>query len=162
MAQTYNHDIVGIYNRINRFIKEAIHQTSSNLSEMNQFDIARMKSYLSAIRGYLGHVQADPELDLPETSPRTYELREAPAVPDLENESLNDICRLLELMRDEMVNSQSARRPAKFVSFDETRMTQVLDKCDRFMADYVETVTPLDLPESSPRATMTGPGRTGI
>lgn len=160
--EVFNHDIVGIYNRINRFIKEAIHQTSSNVSEMNQFDIKRMKSYLSAVRTYAAHVQADPELDLPETSPRTYTLREAPVVPDMENESLSDICRLLQLMRDELINSQSARRPAKLIIFDYERLQQVLDKCDRFMVDYVEQVTPLDLPESSPRAAMTPPGRMGV
>ena len=160
--QTYNMDIVGLYNRINRFIKEIAHQVSSNLSETNQFDFGRIQSYLGAIRSYALHVQNDPELDLPETSPRLYELREPPVVPDVENESLADMMRYLVTLRDELTNSQSARRAAKLVSFDYVRLQQVLDKCDRFMDDYIATVTPLDLPESSPRAMMTPEGKKGI
>lgn len=160
--QTYNHDIVGIWNRINRFIREAMKQQSSSVSQVNQFDIDRIKSYLSAIRFYHDHVQAAPDLDLPETTPRLYELREAPVVPEMENESLADICRLLELLRDELVNSQSARLGAKLISFDSARLLRVVDKCERFMADYVEVATPLDLPESSPRVPVTGDGRKGI
>ena len=160
--QTYNHDIVGLWNRINKFIIESMKAQSSNLSQVNGFDIDRLKSYLSAIRFYHDHVQAAPDLDLPETTPRLYTLREAPVVPEMENESLADICRLLELLRDELVNSQSSRQGAKLVSFDSSRLLQVVEKCERFMADYVEQATPLDLPESSPRAAMTGDGRKGI
>ena len=91
-----------------------------------------------------------------------YELRPAPVVPDMENESLSDICRLLELGRDELIHSQSARQGAKLIGFDSIRLLQIVDKCEKFMADYVAMATPLDLPESSPRAPMTGPGNQGI
>lgn len=158
----YNTDVKGIYSRINRFIFEVMHQVSSNVSEVNQFDYARIQSYLDAIRTYAQHVQSDPELDLPETSPRTYTLEDPPVVPKIENESLADVIRLLELMRDELINSQSARRPAKLVSFDYVRLLLILDKCDRFMSDYISTITPLDLPESSPKAAMTPEGRKGV
>lgn len=162
MPQSYNHDVVGLWNRINKFIFEAMKQQSSNLSQVNQFDIDRLKTYFGAIESYRDHIQAAPDLDLPETTPRLYDLRDAPIVPDMENESLADICRLLELMRDELINSQSSRQGAKLVSFDEIRLTQVVDKCKKFLTDYVETTTPLDLPESAPRAPMTGDGRKGI
>lgn len=160
--QTYNHDIVGIYNRMNRFIVEAMKQQSSSSSEVNAFDLNRLKTYMSAIRFYHDHVQAAPDLDLPETTPRVYTLRERPVVPDMENESLADICRLLELGRDELVDSQSSRKGAKLISFDAARLIQIVEKCEKFLADYVEQATPLDLPESTPRAAVTGPGRTGI
>lgn len=162
VTQTYNHDIVGLYNRINRFIKEAMKNASSNNSAVNGFDLNRLKSYLSAIRFYHDHVQAAPELDLPETTPRLYTLREAPVVPDMENESIADICRLLELGRDELINSQSARQGAKLISFDSDRLLQVVTKTEKFLSEYVEKATPLDLPESSPRAPVTGDGNVGI
>jgi len=160
--QTYNTDVVGIYNRVNRFIFEVTHQVSSNLSEVNQFDYVRIQSYLNAIRTYGVHIQSDPEMDLPETSPRLYALEEPPVVPKIENESLADMVRLLELMRDELLNSQSGRRAAKLVSFDFIRLNQVLDKADRFMVDFINVITPLDLPESSPKTGMTEAGRKGI
>jgi hypothetical protein len=160
--QTYNHDIVGLYNRINRFIREAMKQQSSNVSQINAFDQTRLKSYLSAIRFYHDHVQGAPDLDLPETSPRLYELRDLPEVVDMENESLADICRLLELGRDELTMSQSARIGSKLISFDSVRLLQIVGKCENFMSAYVANATPLDLPESSPRAPITGPGNQGI
>lgn len=162
ITQTYNHDIVGIYNRINRFIMEAMKNASSSNSQVNQFDLRRLKSYFDAILFYHDHVQGAPDLDLPETTPRLYDLREAPVVPEMENESLADICRLLELVRDELLSSQSARQGAKLISFDSDRFLQVITKCQRFLSDYVEQATPLDLPESSPRVTVTGDGRKGI
>lgn len=162
MTQTYNADIKGLYNRINRFIAEAMHQQSSGVSQINEFDQARLRSYLSACRTYHDHIQSAPNLDLPETHPRMYDLREKPEVLDLENESLNDIVRLLELCRDELIHSQSARLPVKLISFDSQRFLSIIQKCERFMADYVSVATPLDLPESSPRAVMSGPGKQGI
>jgi len=160
--QTYNSDLVGLWNRINRFIREAMKQQSSSNSQVNQFDLARLKSYMSAIRFYHDHIQSAPDLDLPETTPRLYELREAPVVPEMENESLADVCRLLELGRDELLNSQSSRQGAKLIDFDSVRLLQVIEKCELFLSDYVEVATPLDLPESSPRAAVTGDGRKGI
>lgn len=139
-----------------------MHQASSSLSQVNSFDLARLKSYMSAIRFYHDHVQAAPDLDLPETTPRVYPLRAAPQIPEMENESLADICRLLELGRDELVNSQSARQGAKLVQFDSIRLLQIVEKCEKFLSDYVEQATPLDLPESSPRVPVTGPGNQGI
>lgn len=162
VTHTYNHDVLGLYNRINRFIQEAMKQSSSSVSQVNEFDLSRLKSYMSAIRFYHDHIQAEPNLDLPETSPRLYELRPAPVVPEMENESLADICRLLELGRDELMNSQSARLGAKLISFDSFRLLQIVEKCERFLSDYVEQATPLDLPESSPRVAVTGDGKKGI
>jgi hypothetical protein len=162
VTQTYNADIKGLYNRINRFIQEAMFQQSSGNSQINEFDQTRLRSYLSACRTYHDHIQGAPNLDLPETHPRIYELRATPEVVELENESLNDIVRLLELCRDELLHSQSARLPVKLISFDSSRFLSIIEKCERFMADYVAVATPLDLPESSPRAAMSGPGKQGI
>jgi glycyl-tRNA synthetase beta subunit len=162
VTSVYNHDILGFYNRINKFIEEVMKSQSSNLSEVNDFDKNRLRSYLSAMRFYHDQVQSAPDLDLPETTPRLYDLREKPVVPDMENESCADICRLFEILRDEMINSQSARRGAKLVSFDSARLIQVISKVESFLSNYVDVATPLDLPESAPRATMTGEGRKGI
>ena len=160
--QTYNHDIVTIWNMINRFIREAMKQQSSSNSQVNQFDLERLKSYFSAIRFFHDQVQAAPDLDLPETTPRLYDLRTIPEVPEMNNESLAHLCRLLELGRDELANSQSAMQGAKLISFDSVRLLQIINKCEAFLADFVEIATPLDLPESNPRVGVTGDGRKGV
>jgi len=161
-VQVYNHDVVGLYNRMNRFIVELIKSVSSNVSEMNQFDQERLDKYLGAIDAYHGWVIGQPQLDLPETAPRVYELEAVPAIVDAENEAVNDIVRIMVIARDELINSQSAREPAGFNVFDSGRLTAVITKVRAFLNDFIRAVTPLDLPESSPQSPSTGSGIGGI
>ena len=147
---------------MNRFLVEFIKAVSSETSEMNEFDQGRCASYLNAIDSYHAWVIAQPQLDLPETAPREYELETPPATPAVENESINDIVRMLVVARDELVNSQSARNAAGLNPFDSGRLTAIITKVRAFLTDYIQTVTPLDLPESSPKAASSGPGRLGV
>lgn len=160
--EVYNHDVAGLHARINRFIVEIQKSVSSNVSQMNGFDISRALAYLGAIDTYHAWVVGQPALDLPETAPRTYTLEENPAYVDAENESINDLQRMFAVMRDELVNSQSARLPAGLVSFDSARLAAVVAKARAFLIEYVQVATPLDLPESSPMEASTGAGLTGI
>lgn len=158
----YNHDVVAIYNRTNRFKEELIKCVSSNLSSMSKYDIDRLESYLNAIDKHHDWVISQPALDLPETSPREYVLEPAPSVPDIENEDVGDLVRLLGLAADELINSQSARLGSGLVSFDSARLRTITDKSRKFLNDYIKVVSPLDLPESSPATAVTGPGRGGV
>ena len=45
---------------------------------------------------------------------------------------------------------------------DDSRLTAVIEKARKFMSDYVAPITPLDLPESSPKELSSGPGKKGI
>lgn len=162
MVEVNNHDVAGLYSRINRFIEELIKSVSSGTSQVNAFDATRIKSYLNAIEVYTDWVLAQPQLDLPETHPRKIVLAESPAVSQVENESLNDLIRLFEILRDEIVNSQSARDGAGLNKFDSERLKSIVEKAKNFISSYVEGVSPLDLPESSPVRAGSGPGRTGI
>jgi hypothetical protein len=117
----YNQDIVGLYDRIQRFIEEMVKSVSSNLSQTNEFDQARLAQYLNAIDRYHNWIKSQPHLDLPETAPKPYTL-EALVIPsNIENESINDVIRLMEAARDELINSQSARLPAQMLVFDSAR-----------------------------------------
>jgi len=69
---TYNHDIVGIYNRINRFLEELFKGVSAAGSQVNEFDFSRLSSYMVNIRGYIAWVVGQPHLDCPETHPKEY------------------------------------------------------------------------------------------
>ena len=163
VATTYNTDIYGLYRRINRAIEEVVKSVSSSVSQTSAFDVTRAKSYISAVRAYTDWVVAQPVLDLPETAPQAMPLAPAsPTIPFIENESLFDLATLLSLARDELVGSQSARMPANLIKFDESRLRAVLAKADAFINDYITVVDPLDLPESSPMAAVSGPGRTGV
>ena len=158
----YNHDVAGIHRRINRFIIEMVKSVSTNGSLMNEFDQKRLASYLTAVKAYVGWVVSQPALDLPETSPRVYLLDANPNYDLVENESIVDVVRMLELVRDEVVNSQSARNAAGLTKFDEQRLLAVVTKVENFLASYVAIITPLDLPESSPMRSASTAGKTGI
>lgn len=165
MAETgyvYNHDILGLHRRINRFIEEVAKSTSSGGSQVSSHDQDRLSTYLVAIRGYHNWVVDQPLLDLPETHPRKWPLQDNPIVPEIENESAIDVVNMLELARDELVNGQSARNASGLTKFDSSRLMAVVLKAEKFLTDYIAVVTPLDLPESSPMKEATSPGRTGV
>ncbi len=162
MATVLNHDIVGLHARMNRFITEMYKSVSSTNSGYNSFDMARSLDYLNAIDQYHAWVVAQPQLDLPETHPRKYELETNAVVEDVENESVNDLIRLMVLTRDELTNSQSARNAAGLIGFDSIRLSATVSKARHFLTDYVQIIQPLDFPESSPQSAVSGPGRQGI
>ena len=161
-AKVNNHDIVGLYNRLNRFMEELIKSVSSQTSQLNEFDRARLVSYLDATDTYHNWVVAQPHLDLPETSPKDFILETGPEIPDVENENIDDLLRMLVIGRDELINSQSARDAANLNQFDSARFRAIIEKCRQFILTYVDPATPLDFPESSPQDVTSGPGRTGI
>ena len=158
----YNHDVAGLHRRMNRFIGEMAACASTNLSQMSEYDQTRLRTYLEAVRTYVNWVIGQPQLDLPETSPRQYMLEANPVVPLVENEAIIDIIRMMELARDEVTDGQSARMSSGLISFDVSRVGAVVNKIEAFLDTYVSVITPLDLPESSPARAVTAPGRTGV
>lgn len=159
---TYNTDIFGLVRRINRFIEEVVKCQSSGVSKTTSFDVARMKSYIVAMRAYLAWTTSQPELDLPETGPRQVALPTNPVIPMIENESLFDVATLFEIARDELAHSQSSRMSSNLIGFDANRFTAILDKADKFIDEYVVTIDPLDLPETSPSKEMPVQGLKGV
>ena len=161
-ASTCNTDLSSLYRRINRFIVEVTKSQSSGLSLTSSFDTSRALSYLDSLRGYITWMIQQPLLDLPETGPMELVLEKSPDLPFFENESLYDICVLFEILRDELVNSQSARMSSGLTQHDHTRAVSIIQKIENLITQYIATQEPLDLPESSPMREITGAGRTGI
>ncbi len=160
-TSTYNTDIHSIVRRYNRMIVEALKSQSSGVSFTMPFDTTRMRAYISAMKAYQAFVVGQPLLDCPETGPTELALPANPEIPLIENESAYDVCQLIEIARDELTNSQSSRMPTNMISFDYDRQTSYLDKIGTLL-DYVGTSEPLDLPESSPMAGVSGPGQRGV
>jgi hypothetical protein len=159
---TYNTDVWSIVRRLNRVIVEVTKSQSSSVSATLPFDVARVKSYTASIKAFVDWVVAQPLLDLPETGPQEMPLPASPVIPDMENESAHDIVNLLEIARDEVANSQSARLSTNLLKFDYDRLVAILEKINKFVDTYIGVAEPLDLPESSPMFAVTGPGLTGV
>jgi hypothetical protein len=159
---TLNHDIAGLHARLNRAIYETYKSASSGVVEYREADVDRILSYLRGIDEFHAWVEDQPELDLPESHPKEYALDANPVTTLVENDAANDIIRLLEVTREELVNSQSARLPAGLISFDSERLTATVEKTRKLVTDFIQNVQPLDLPESTPKRGQSGPGRKGI
>ena len=156
-----NVDVIGYHHRVNRFISETMLCQSANHSTYKTADLIRLKAALIAMRFYLDYTNKVPEQDLPETNPRTYALRPDPEVKEVENEMVNHVVQLLMLCRDEMNNSQSASYASGISPHDLKRAHDYITRIEQFLSEYVDKATPLDLPESSPRAPIQGSGKTG-
>ena len=161
MTIVYNQDIVGLYDRIQRAIFETLHSASSGTLSYSEADITRQRQYTSDLLSKHEHIINEPALDLVETHPRAYELRTPIAVQHLENDGSNDLIRLYEVTRDELINSQSARLATNLVSFDANRFEDNVHKIQHEI-DYIEEVQPIDLPESIPKEPLKGQGRKGV
>jgi hypothetical protein len=155
-----NHDIVGLVQRSDRFRYELLKSVSAGTSELNEFDKKRLTDALASLNAYLNWVVSQPQLDLPESNPQDFAVATSPAPAVVESEIVNDIIRIMDVLRIEMVESQSARKAAGLIKFDELRFRSVLTKIGAYLTNYVAGFTPLDLPESSPSVALSGPGKT--
>lgn len=167
MAETpglkvFNQDVVLVVQQLNRFIEEMMLSQSANVSGMTPHDRERLLNYIKAQRHLRDWVQAQPILDLPETHPRSHQLEPDPIVPDIENDAVAMIIRMLEAARTELVHGASARQASRLSSFDASRWTALIDKLEKFVLDYIDAAEPLDLPESSPQEDAVPPGRKGV
>lgn len=160
--QVYNYQIAGLIRRLRRFRFETVKAASSGLAFVNEHDMRRANSYLTAAVSYLDWVVSQPQLDLPESSPRLIELGEPEKVDMPENESLTDLMVMYDLLETEIGNSQSARLGDSIISHDEKRFRDIVSKMNLFLQNYVTPILPLDLPESAPLRAQTGAGRTGV
>lgn len=156
-----NINIDSIIRRVNRAIVEVIKSQSSGLSYTLSHDKNRWRKQLDALQHYIDWSASEPVMDCPETGPTAIVVDANPVVPRIENESAYDLVAILEILRDEIGNSQSARLPSGLQPFDVQRATVYIVQAHKLL-DYVDAQEPLDLPESSPMHEMTGPGRTGV
>jgi len=157
-----NFDIAGLLNRMNRFIEECYKSVSSSGSDVNQFDKSRLIKYIDAIDFYHDFVIAEPQLDLPETTPTVYTVRAGMETPEVENEMCNDMIRVFKVLRDEMSNCQSARQSSGLIVHDSVRLRAMTERCRQYLIKYINEVAPLDMPESTPQEPDSGHGRRGI
>lgn len=158
----YNHDIVGLVQRIQRFVEELTSSSSSGVSLMNSYDQTRLQSYLTAVTTYQAWVSANPQLDMPETNRLLWDVKPLVGVPAVENESIQDILRMLHVTCVELLNSQSARMPSGLIAFDAARLTALITKIGNLLVNYIQKSDPLDMPASSPEVPMTAPGKSGV
>ena len=158
----YNYQVAGLIRRLRRFRYETVKASSSALAHVTEHDLNRAKTYLSAVTSYLDWVVSQPQLDLPESTPRAIDMGDPETLTLPENESLVDVMVMYDLLETEIGSSQSSRLGDSVISHDEKRIRAIVTKMEAFLESYVEVNLPMDLPESAPLRDLTGPGRTGV
>jgi len=164
MTTVLNQDVAGLCERIDEVIYEMQKSQSASVTDFNEFDRKRIDSYLAWLDSYVSWILSAPHVDVPETHPREYEIKEISAglSDDVENKSVRDIIRMFRSMFTEMANSQSARNPNGLISHDSNRYTLLSTKVAAFLTDHIDPTLPVDMPESSPSSEASTAGFGGI
>jgi hypothetical protein len=160
--ETYNMDIVTLVRYLDRFVFEAWKCVSSGFSDTTDYDIERLNTYLERLRGYKNFCISLPLLDLPDSSPHLYALQEPHDTSTCENEAIDNMIRILQRARLELVASQSSRRNNGLQVHDQTRLESAIERAQNLIDNYIIPLQPTDLPESTPHRDMTGHGRQGV
>jgi hypothetical protein len=163
VTECMNQDVCGLVERTDEVIYEIAKSQSANLTDMRPFDRTRINEYNAMLNRYAGWVVAAPDIDLPETHPRSYPIKyiSAEIDADVENKAIRDLIRMYRALITEMSNAQSARGANGLTTHDKRRFDLVMAKIAAFLVDYVDETQPIDMPESAPSSDAVGPGYTG-
>lgn len=162
IMKTYNVDIVGMVQRLDRVIVEVNRSASGNSAVLSVPDAGRWKGYIADLLSYVDWFSEQPNpLDIPETHPAMLDLEAAPLVSRVDNLVANDIVRLLIVSRLEVVSSQSSSMSSGMLPFDISRFQSIMARIVAGI-DRAENAEPVDLPESLPHFPSVMVGNRGI
>ena len=163
VKEVLNQDVAGLAERTDEVIYELAKSQSSNLTDMRPFDRTRIDEYNAMLNRYAAWLVAAPDVDLPETHPRTYTIKFLTEDMDLdvENKALRDLMRMYQALITELTNSQSARAANGLTVHDKRRFDLVMDKIEQFLTSYVDATQPIDMPESAPSSASVTSGYLG-
>lgn len=152
VQEVLNQDVAGLAERTDEVIYELAKSQSSNLTDMRPFDRTRIDEYNAMLNRYANWLVDAPDVDLPETHPRTYTIKflTQDMVLDVENKALRDLMRMYQALITELTNSQSARAANGLTVHDKRRFDLVMEKISKFLTEYVDETQPIDMPESAP------------
>lgn len=158
----YNDDIESLYNRINRVIFELQKSASANVTDINEHDRRRITAFVNYVSTFVDYVEKKKYLDWPETHPIQITLDKSPEIQKVENLLIRDLVKKLVRLRNEIINSQSARNSNGIISHDMDRLKAGIQAIRAFLIEYADKVVPVDMPESSPSVPTSGEGNTGV
>ncbi|MEE4280406.1 MAG: hypothetical protein V2I41_00575 [Pseudomonadales bacterium] len=163
VTEVMNQDVAGLAERADEVIYEIAKSQSANLTDMRPFDRTRISEYNLMLNRYAAWVTDAPDIDLPETHPRSYPIKyiSSDTDADVENKAIRDLIRMYRALITEMTNSQSARAANGLTVHDKRRFDLVMEKIGKFLADYVDETQPIDMPESAPSSDGVSQGYVG-
>lgn len=167
VTEVYNWECAGMIRRVNAVIIELAESQSAASNQFYPADLIRVKDqYIPMLRRYRDNMVATPLMDFPKTHPDSTfpvdRINNRYVNDTMQNNSIIDMVRMLELLRDSLAHSDTARSSSSIVSHDKVRFDAVIDRLELFVDEYVVPTQPIDMPESGPAALMPKAGVTGI
>ena len=145
-----NNDLVGAVERIDICVAELARSESADSGGAQIFDRARIDMYNRQIDEYMNYVVAQTgKVDVPHTYPTYYDIDyiSNELNVDITNKAMRDLLRLYLQMMEQLSKSGSAGWSNGIQQHDYGRYVLIRDKIQAFLTDYVDVVTPVDMPE---------------
>lgn len=146
--QIKNLSIQAIVGRLMKAIFEVERSVSAEKKAFNQFDIARLKSYINELKA-CKEAQVSISLDCPHYDKELVEVADFPAtVLSKENNSANELMGLFKVLHAELVRSESADKVFGLEVFDAARFDALVSRIEGHIA-FMEAEEPKDYPEAA-------------
>jgi len=145
-----NNDLVGAVERIDICVAELAKSESADSGGSQIFDRSRIDMYNSQIDEYMDYVVAQTgKVDLPMTYPTYYDIDYISNGLDVNitNKAMRDLLRLYLQMMEQLSKSGSAGWSNGIQEHDYNRYVMIRDKIQSFLTNYIDQVTPVDMPE---------------
>jgi hypothetical protein len=146
-----NNDLVGAVERIDICIAELARSESADSGGAQIFDRQRIDMYNKQIDEYMDYVvSVTGKVDVPHTYPTRYDISYISNTlehVDITNKAMRDLIRLYLQMMEQLSKSGSASWSNGIEQHDYNRYVMIRDKIQSFLTDYVDVVTPVDMPE---------------
>ena len=151
MGTVKNSDVAGLQHRIVIFDNELGKSVSASVAGFRDPDKIRLQSYIDNLISYKSWIVSADPVDAPAWHVKEIPYLELAELPDtLENPSLLDAKRMLQLISTELIKGQSKDLPAGLSPYCSKRFDDQVARLQSFLSDYVNQQTnPLDLPEAS-------------
>ena len=148
---TKNQDIDSMTTVIDKANIEINGSASGGLAGVTAADLLRWSSYIAEIREYAKYIVSQPSpLDMPRTSDMILAVVPPPVLTQVQNQAANDLVRMLQLERIELMKSQSSGMSSGLIPQDFVRLNAVLQKCDNRL-ELVTANEVVDTPQTLPQ-----------
>ncbi len=163
---TFNKDILMLFQKANRALKEVNLSNSANAAVAYPPDLDRWLLLVNDIRGFIAELEVRKKQgwipDLVESHPFEMNLPEVHAIVPVQNEAVMHVCFSFQELRIECSNSDSAREHGNLLFYDRDIVLGICDTIEGFVDGYMRKLLPLHRPKSSPSFAMAPPGERGV
>ena len=145
-----NNDLVGLVERHDLVIAELARSESADSGGAQGFDRTRITAWNAQLRKNMEWIHGqNGRVDLPHTYPTYYSIQYISNTLEVsvKSKGVRDLIRLYMQAMEQVSKSQSMGWSNGVDEHDYNRWILIMDKIDAFLTDYVDEVTPIDMPE---------------